>query len=243
MVVPALPVANLVVGQTRFALGALDTFFDAVFGFEAAADGLTWEDKPIRHHSKRQGQGGLVELWPTLSPEEGPDTRPWDAPLDQMDQASPAARLADRIAETIDAMRGKEVLESAGRPIEPGDIMILVRTRGAFADIMVRALERRGIPVAGRDRLKLLDHLAVMDLMAVGHFALLPGDDLTLASVLKGPFIEFDDQMLFDLAHQMHLCDELEAVGLLSPLLKRNWVQPMKRKLIDMLSVNLDATA
>ncbi len=54
----------------------------------------------------------------------------------------------------------------------------------------------------------------------------------------------FTEQLdLFDLAHQMHLCDELEAVGLLSPLLKRNWVQPMKRKLIDMLSVNLDATA
>ena len=195
-----LPEVELAVSYRSTA--AILTAVDAVFGFEAAADGLTWEDKPIRHHSKRQGQGGLVELWPTLSPEEVPDTSPWDAPLDQMDQASPAARLADRIAETIDAMRGKEVLESAGRPIEPGDIMILVRTRGAFADIMVRALERRGIPVAGRDRLKLLDHLAVMDLMAVGHFALLPGDDLTLASVLKGPFIEFDDQMLFDLAHQ-----------------------------------------
>ena len=33
MMVPALPVANLVVGQTRFALGTLNTFFDAMFGF------------------------------------------------------------------------------------------------------------------------------------------------------------------------------------------------------------------
>ncbi len=38
MMVPAFPVANLVVGQTRFALGALNTFFDAMFGF-----GRTWE--------------------------------------------------------------------------------------------------------------------------------------------------------------------------------------------------------
>ena len=36
---------------------------------------------------------------------------------------------------------------------------------------------------------------------------------------------------LFDLAHQMKLCDELEAAGLLSPVLKENWVQPMKEKL------------
>ena len=46
---------------------------------------------------------------------------------------------------------------------------------------------------------------------------------------------------LFDLAHQMNLCDELEAAGLLSATLKQNWVIPMKRKLIAMLSVNLPA--
>lgn len=46
---------------------------------------------------------------------------------------------------------------------------------------------------------------------------------------------------LFDLAHQMKLCDELEAVGLLSPELKQNWVIPMKRRLIEQLSVNLPA--
>ncbi|HEY0973181.1 MAG TPA: nuclear transport factor 2 family protein [Solimonas sp.] len=44
---------------------------------------------------------------------------------------------------------------------------------------------------------------------------------------------------LFDLAHQMHLCDELEDAGLLSPTLKQNWVIPMKRKLIGMLQRNL----
>ncbi len=41
---------------------------------------------------------------------------------------------------------------------------------------------------------------------------------------------------LFDLTHQMHLCDELEEVGLLSPTLKENWVIPMKQKIIEMLS-------
>lgn len=41
---------------------------------------------------------------------------------------------------------------------------------------------------------------------------------------------------MFDLAHQMRLCDELEAVNLLSPALKENWVIPMKQKIFDMLS-------
>ena len=38
MMVPALPVTNLVVGQARFALGTLDTFFDAMFGFGRAGE-------------------------------------------------------------------------------------------------------------------------------------------------------------------------------------------------------------
>ncbi len=40
---------------------------------------------------------------------------------------------------------------------------------------------------------------------------------------------------MFDLAHQMKLCDELEAQGQLSPDLKENWVTPMKAKLVAQL--------
>ena len=42
---------------------------------------------------------------------------------------------------------------------------------------------------------------------------------------------------LFDLAHQMKLCDELEAAGLLAAHLKENWVKPMKRRLLEQLSI------
>ncbi|MEE8352092.1 MAG: double-strand break repair helicase AddA, partial [Rhodospirillales bacterium] len=196
----ALPEVELAVSYRSTA--AVLACVDAVFASQDAADGLTWDDRPIHHHSNRQGQGGLVELWPTLTPDDVPEIRPWDAPLDQMGQKSPAMRLADRVAARIERMwRSGEILESAGRPVRPGDIMILLRTRSAFADIMVRALERRHIPVAGRDRLKLLDHLAVMDLIAMGHFVLLPEDDLNTAVVLKGPFIEFSDDTLFELAN------------------------------------------
>ncbi len=41
---------------------------------------------------------------------------------------------------------------------------------------------------------------------------------------------------MFDLAHQMKLCDELDAAGLLADTLRENWVLPMKQKLIEMLS-------
>ena len=51
-------------------------------------------------------------------------------------------------------------------------------------------------------------------------------------------FITLDDEAricrqfdMFDLAHQMHLCDELEEAGLLSSQLKEQWVLPMKARL------------
>jgi ketosteroid isomerase-like protein len=46
---------------------------------------------------------------------------------------------------------------------------------------------------------------------------------------------------MFDLAHQMLLCDELEDAGLLSAELKQNWVLPMKEKLQQQLARNTGA--
>lgn len=40
---------------------------------------------------------------------------------------------------------------------------------------------------------------------------------------------------MFDIGHQMVLCDELEAAGLLSDRLKEEWVTPMKQRIIDKL--------
>lgn len=41
---------------------------------------------------------------------------------------------------------------------------------------------------------------------------------------------------LFDISHQMKLCDELKEAGLLAAALERDWVQPMKRRLLDSLN-------
>ena len=78
--------------------------------------------------------------------------------------------------------------------------MILVRRRRRIVDRLVRALKDAGVPVAGVDRLVLTQQLSVMDLVALANFLLLPDDDLTLATVLKGPLIGFDDDDLFELA-------------------------------------------
>jgi hypothetical protein len=38
---------------------------------------------------------------------------------------------------------------------------------------------------------------------------------------------------LFDICHQMKLCDELKAAGLLHDSLEMGWVKPMKRRILD----------
>ena len=175
---------------------------DSIFTGVGAPKGLQVEDNPIQHFSFRDGQAGLVELWPTMTPDEVTEDDPWDTPLDQMSQKSPTARLAEKIANTLSSWfeRG-EKLKSTGRTIQPGDVMILLRRRGDFAVEMVRQLKQRQIPVAGSDRMVLLDQIAIMDLVAAGRFALLPEDDLNTAIVLKSPFLGFDDDDLFDLAY------------------------------------------
>jgi ATP-dependent helicase/nuclease subunit A len=86
--------------------------------------------------------------------------------------------------------------------VTAGDFLVLVRRRNAFVDELIRALKARGVAVAGIDRLVLTEHIAVMDLMALGQFLLLPGDDLTLATVLKSPLLNFTEEALFDLAYE-----------------------------------------
>jgi ATP-dependent helicase/nuclease subunit A len=65
---------------------------------------------------------------------------------------------------------------------------------------MIRALKAADVKTAGADRLKLKDHIAVMDLIAVGRAALLPDDDLMLACALKSPLLGFDDDALMKIA-------------------------------------------
>ncbi len=72
----------------------------------------------------------------------------------------------------------------------PGDILVLVRKRDAFAGALARELKQSGsVPVAGTDRLVLPSHIAIQDLMALGRFALLPEDDLSLAALMQEPAV------------------------------------------------------
>jgi ATP-dependent helicase/nuclease subunit A len=80
-------------------------------------------------------------------------------------------------------------------------VMVLVQSRGALVDLIMRALKEAQVPVAGIDRITLTEEISVMDLLAVAGFALQPRDDLTLATVLKSPLVGMGEEELFDLCY------------------------------------------
>ena len=81
-----------------------------------------------------------------------------------------------------------------------GDVLVLVRRRGNLFDAVIQALKHAGIPVAGADRLKLTEHIAIIDLMNLADALLLPQDDLALAVALKSPLFNLTEDELFTLA-------------------------------------------
>ena len=86
------------------------------------------------------------------------------------------------------------------RSLTAGDILILVRSRGELASLIVARLFAAGVPVAGVDRLHLHEPLAVQDLLAAVKFAVQPNDDLTLGCLLVSPLVGWDQEQLRALA-------------------------------------------
>ena len=193
-----------------FSFRSSQTILDAVdmtFRTEMAWRGVAAAgEPPPKHDAIRRDLKGVVELWPPIAPSPPPDPEDWSV-LEQPAQDDPPVVLAKRIAEVI---RGWLKAASPERVVDPesgeirrireSDVMILVRSRNAFFEAMIRALKAADVKAAGADRLKLKDHIAVMDLIAVGRAALLPDDDLTLASALKSPLMGFDDDALMKIA-------------------------------------------
>ncbi len=176
----------------------LDVVDKMVVNVGAAAFGLDGDISP--HRANRKDEAGEVVLWPPVmnavtgedDTDEADDTWVEDSEL----------TLARKIAEEISNwLKNKEILSSQGRPVEAGDVLILVRSRGELVPALVAALHKAKVPVAGADRLRLTAPIAVQDLLALARFALQPGDDLSCAALLVSPFIGWTQEQLLDLAY------------------------------------------
>jgi ATP-dependent helicase/nuclease subunit A len=192
--------ADVTLATSRRSAPEILAFVDAVFVDPEARDGLTTDGAPIRHEVFRTSAKGRVEFWPAIKQPQTPEPDPW-RPVDVESEASPVVQLAEKIAAHIRSWLDRRVcLPGHENPVRPGDIMILVPRREPFASEIIRRLIERGVPVAGADRIRLKNEIAVMDLMALGRFVLLPEDDLNLAALLRSPMIDISEEELFALS-------------------------------------------
>ncbi len=187
--------------STKEILTAVDMVFAEGSRARAGLDGL--HPQILHHESNRKDERGLFELWPLMEADEKAEREPWQAPVDQYPPKSALRKLARKLAETIKSWIGKRHIAALDRAVEAGDILILFRTRSSLFDILISEMRKAGIPVAGADRLKLSENIAILDIMALVQFVLLREDDYSLACVLKSPLVPapLTEDELFKLAH------------------------------------------
>jgi ATP-dependent helicase/nuclease subunit A len=178
---------------------------DSVFRDPAVYKSIHAIDAYPVHDALGDAAPALVDLWELEKPAARDDVEGWRAAFDAVSETSPEVRLARRVEREIAALiEARTMTGPAGRrrPLTYGDMLILVRRRGKTFDSIIQALKHAGLPVAGADRLKLTEHIAVIDLMNLADALLLLRDDLALAVALKSPLFGLEDDDLLALAPQ-----------------------------------------
>ena len=141
--------------------------------------------------TNRSEECGSVEIWPTIFGESS-EIEAWPLPIEQ-ENIQAYEKLSSKIAEYI----ASECHVS--KEYSPFDFLILVRKRTDLINAIIRHLEARNIKVAGIDRMKIIENIVTLDILALAKFILLPEDELNLAELLKSPFIKIQEDQLAEL--------------------------------------------
>ena len=169
---------------------------DAVID-EVGPEAMGLPDRPNPHRAFFDRRPGEVVLLKPFAVEDADADDAEEGWLGE-DVRLYAGELAREVRSWLDE---QPVLATTRRPLTPGDILILVRSRGELASLIVARLFAEGVPVAGIDRLHLHKPLAVKDLLAAIQFAVQPLDDLNLANLLVSPLVGWDQDRLRELAY------------------------------------------
>jgi len=131
-----------------------------------------------KHVCYRIGQSGVVEMHNVFKcKEKGLEKNRLYARM-----------IADKIEELVKVQNYKSK-----------DIMVLVQKRSGFVELLSTALKKKGIDVAGSDRIKLPDFCAIKDLLHLVRFCIDTENDYSLCCVLKSPIYQLKEQDIFDL--------------------------------------------
>ncbi len=173
-------------------LGAVDVMLDGAP-----------EERQTEHLPFFADLPGRVDLWPSAPAPEKAEPAPWQDPVDRPAEDAAPIRLARAVVERVAEMIGTQAIpERSGdrvamRAVRPGDVLILVRSRGTIFREIIRHAKALGLPVAGADRLRVAAELAVRDVTSLLAFLSLPEDDLSLAEALRSPLLGWSEADLY----------------------------------------------
>ena len=194
--------------------------------FNTLREQVSFQSKEIKHNSQRVHDSGYVEIWPILPTEQQKKHNAWDT-IDNSKELSCGNNTENNLllAKTMSNiicswLEDRRLLTARNRPVEAGDILILVRQRSSFVDHMISELKRKNVAVADRDRFHIMEYPAIKDLVNLGEFLLLPSNDMALATLLKSPILQYTDDILLEIKQ-----DNTEACSLWDRLQK---FAPMK---------------
>ena len=158
----------------------------------------------IKHESFHTDKNGRVDLWPFIEKNDPPEMPKWFEPLAAPSTEAPHLTLAEGIATQIKTILANPPLiekDGCDKPLQAGDILILLRRRSPLFHAIIKELKKNGLAVSGADSFKIKQELAVCDILSLLHFALLPSDNLSLAEALRSPLFNLSEQDLFALAY------------------------------------------
>jgi len=174
-------------------------FVDEVFKGENA-NGVS--SKEIKHSAVKESSIEHIEVWDNLSAEKSDKEFSFDS--NYVYESSSAELMAKKVAYKIEEiLNSKQILAATNSEVTAGDIMILLNTRKRnFLNPLYRELHKRKIPTEGFDRFQLKNELLTDDVVCLIRFLLMKDDDLSLAELLKTPFINMSEEELFNLAYE-----------------------------------------
>ena len=181
--------------SARAVLGSVDATFGPK---EMSGVGMN-----VEHRAFHADLPGRVDVWPLEPRPKKPEEPPWHHPVDRIADSDPFVILAEKIAAKIEELLKEGTIpgkDGVPQRVRAGDILILVQRRSDLFDQIISACKKRGLPMAGADRLRIDAVLAVRDLRALLSFLALPEDDLSLATALRSPLFGLSESDLYRLA-------------------------------------------
>jgi ATP-dependent helicase/nuclease subunit A len=182
-------------------LGSILGIVDKICNNDNIKNSISPFKSEITHHIHRIEHEGKVTLWPVIEADKKAKNNKWETPLEKFQQQYSSQALAHKIALYISNMlASNKYIYSKKRNIMPADFLILVRTRTKLVSYIIRELKNLNIPVAGNDRINLQNNLAILDLISIAKFVLMPDNDLNTACLLKSPLLQLSDNDLIILS-------------------------------------------